>query len=817
MAETIIQKSLGDALAPRYKSYAQETLEERAIPDIRDGLKPVHLRILYCMYNDLNLTHNHKTIKSAKVTGAVLGSYHPHGSASVYEAMIGLVQDWTMRYPLIELQGNPGNIDGDGPAADRYTECRLTRIGEALMKDIEKGFVETRPNYDDTTTEPVVASGLIANALINATSGIACGFSTTMASHNLTEVYNALDYILAQALEDKEADVSHLTKIIKGPDFPTGGVIVDNSEWSKIFTEGKGKVVLRAKHEIISNKKQTMIQISEIPFGINKLKLVNSIEAKIESDQLTDIKEVIDASSEGRINIQIILKKGANPDLVLNNLFAKTDLQSNFNYNMVTLLDKKLNQSSSIMDCLYDFINHGLDIVKKRAEYDLAKLNKRVLILEGIIKVLEDLDRTIEIIRFEEDPLTVLQDEYELEEEQAQYVLDMKLRRISSTDEEKIESELSELYDQLPVLISIVNDEKVTLAELRKELADIKDKFGDDRKTTIDIIDKTNIAYEDLIEEEDLVITVTSDGNIKSVSASEYNSQRRGGKGNKGAKVKDDEIIVDSFSVRSKDDLIFVTNTGRAHTIKAYAIQKTSKTGKGKNIVNYLKLESNEHPVSTLATNLSDTESFLTIVTKQGTIKRIGLDKLSTKFSYTNIMSLEEGDDIIKAVLTKDSDEVMIVTESGLYVRFPIETVRPMGRSAIGVKGIDVKDNDCVLTMVKVTENDEVVTVSENGIGKRTEISDYPASKNRGGKGYAFYKPTTRTGKVSGVITLSNNEDILVTTLNGQVIRIKSSCISLLGRTAQGVKLINLSDDDTVSSVAKIVSSDNEEGVDDNE
>jgi DNA gyrase subunit A len=355
------------------------------------------------------------------------------------------------------------------------------------------------------------------------------------------------------------------------------------------------------------------------------------------------------------------------------------------------------------------------------------------------------------------------------------------------------------------------------LAELRKELADIKDKFGDDRKTTIDIIDKTNIAYEDLIEEEDLVITVTSDGNIKSVSASEYNSQRRGGKGNKGAKVKDDEIIVDSFSVRSKDDLIFVTNTGRAHTIKAYAIQKTSKTGKGKNIVNYLKLESNEHPVSTLATNLSDTESFLTIVTKQGTIKRIGLDKLSTKFSYTNIMSLEEGDDIVKAVLTKDSDEVMIVTESGLYVRFPIETVRPMGRSAIGVKGIDVKDSDCVLTMVKVTENDEVVTVSENGIGKRTEISDYPASKNRGGKGYAFYKPTTRTGKVSGVITLSNNEDILVTTLNGQVIRIKSSCISLLGRTAQGVKLINLSDDDTVSSVAKIVSSDNEEGADDNE
>lgn len=817
MAETIIRKSLGDALAPRYKSYAQETLIERAIPDIRDGLKPVHLRILYCMYNDLNLTHNHKTIKSAKVTGAVLGSYHPHGSASVYEAMIGLVQDWTMRYPLIELQGNPGNIDGDGPAADRYTECRLTRIGEALMKDIDKGFVETRLNYDDTTTEPVVASGLIANALLNATSGIACGFSTTMASHNLTEVYDALDYVLAQALEDNDADVSHLTKIIKGPDFPTGGIIVDNSEWEKIFTEGKGKVVLRAKYEIVSNKKQTVIQITEIPFGINKLKLVNSIESKIESDQLTDIKEVIDASSEGRINIQIVLKKNANPDLVLNNLFAKTDLQSNFNYNMVTLLDKKLNQSSSILDCLYDFINHGLEIIKKRAEYDLAKVNKRLHMLEGLLLVLNDLDRALELIRTTDDPKDNLEALYGLDSEQAEYILDMKIRRINNQDVNKLQQESDELLIKKPFLESIINDEKVTLSELRKELADIKDKFGDERKTVIDILDKTSIAYEDLIEEEDLVITVTSDGNIKSVSASEYNSQHRGGKGNKGAKVKDDEIIVDSFSVRSKDDLIFVTNTGRAHTIKAYTIPKTNKTGKGKNIVNYLKLDADEQPVSTLATNLSDTESFLTIVTKQGTIKRIGLDKLSTKFSYTNIMSLEEGDDIVKAVLTKDGDEVMIVTESGLYVRFPIETVRPMGRTAMGVKGIDVKEGDCVLTMVKVSENDEVVTVSENGIGKRSAISEYPASKNRGGKGYAFYKPTTRTGKVTGVITLSNNEDILVTTLNGQVIRIKSSSISLLGRTAQGVKLINLSEKDTVSSVAKIVSSDNEEGVDDNE
>ena len=817
MAETIIRKNLGDALAPRYKSYAQETLEERAIPDIRDGLKPVHLRILYCMYHDLGLTHSHKTIKSAKVTGAVLGSYHPHGSASVYEAMIGLVQDWTMRYPLIELQGNPGNIDGDGPAADRYTECRLTRIGEALMKDIDKGFVETRPNYDDTTTEPVVASGLIANALINATNGIACGFSTTMASHNLTEVYDALDYILAQALKDEDADINHLTKIIKGPDFPTGGVIVDNSEWHKIFTEGKGKVVLRAKYEIVTNKKQTIIQISEIPFGVNKLKLVNSIESKIETDQLTDIKEVIDASSEGRINIQIILKKGANPDLVLNNLFAKTDLQSNFNYNMVTLLNKKLQQSSSILDCLYDFTNHGLEIVKKRAEYDLTKVNKRIHLLEGLLNVLGDLDRALEVIRVDEDPKASLIAYYGLDDEQAEYILDMKIRRINNQDVNKLQQESDDLNIKKPFLESIINEEKVTLNELRKELAEIKEKFGDDRKTVIDIIDKTNIAYEDLIEEEDLVITITSDGNIKSVSASEYNSQRRGGKGNKGAKVKDDEIIVDSFSVRSKDDLIFVTNTGRAHTIKAYAIQKTTKAGKGKNIVNYLKLETDEHPVSTLAANLSDTESFLTIVTKLGTIKRIGLDKLSTKFSYTNIMSLEEGDDIVKAVLTKDGDEVMIVSDNGLYVRFPIETVRPMGRTAMGVKGIDIQPGNCVLTMVKVSENDEVVTVSGNGIGKRTSISEYPASKNRGGKGYAFYKPSERTGKVTGVITLSNNEDILVTTVNGQVIRIKSSCISLLGRTAQGVKLIDLSEGDTVSSVAKIITSENEEGEDNNE
>lgn len=809
MSETIIKKSLGDAIAPRYKMYALETLAERAIPDIRDGLKPVHLRILYCMYNDLNLTHSHKTIKSAKVSGAVMGQYHAHGSS--YDTMVGMAQPWNMRYPIVEIQGNMGSIDGDPAAADRYTECRLTKYGEAMMDFIEKGVVDFRPTYDDTGREPMVASGLIANALLNPVSGIACGFSTNMGSHNLTEVYDALDYILEESIkEDGEVNISHLSGIIKGPDFPTGGIIVNNNEWYKIFTEGKGKVVVRAKYEIIEEKKKTYIKITELPYGVNKLKLVNSIEDKMQKGVLTDIKEVIDASSEGNINIQIILKKSANPNLVLNNLLVKTDLQTNFNYNMVTLLDKQLSQSS-IVDALYAFIEHGLDVIKRRTEYDVDKLNKRILILEGILKVLEDLDRTIEIVRTEDNPLEVLMNEYELEEEQAQYVLDMKLKRISNQDEEKVEAELSDLYEKLPKLLSIINDEKVTMQTLKEELFLIKDKFGDARRTEINIETVESIDEEDLIEEEDLVITITSEGNIKSVSASEYNVQKRAGKGNKGASTKENEEVVDLFSVRSKDDLLFITNTGRCHVLKAYKIQKVNRSGKGKNIVNYLKLDAGEHPVSTIATNVAENQdATLVIATKFGMIKRIKLSMLSSKYSFTKVAKLKEGDEFVKALIGTDEDEVLMVSENGMYTRFSLDLVRPSGKTAIGVIGMKFKTiDDCLLTMTTIKDSNDLVIVSELGIGKRTNAEEYKASKSKGGKGFAIYKANSRTGKVAACITV-NDENLLITTANGSVIRIDSSNINKLSKTAMGVKLINLNEGDKVASVSKIVAEEEE-------
>ena len=811
MAETIIEKNLGDAIAPRYKMYALETLAERAIPDIRDGLKPVHLRILYCMYKDMNLTHSHKTIKSAKVSGAVMGSYHPHGDS--YPTMVGMAQPWNMRYPIIEIQGNLGNIDGDPAAASRYTECRLTKYGEMMMSNIEKNVVDTRATYDDTNIEPIVASGLIANYLLNPSTGIACGFSTTTASHNLTEVYTALEYILEESIkEDGDVSIEQLLDIIKGPDFPTGAVIVDNSDWYKIFTEGKGRVTVRAKYEVITDKKKTYIKVTEIPYGVNKLKLVNSIEDKMQKGILTDIKEVIDASNEDLINIQIILKKGANPDLVISNLLAKTDLQTNFNYNMNTLLDKQLKQTG-IMDCLYEFINHGLEIIRRRTEYDIDKINKRVLLLEGIIKVLEDLDTTIEIIRTHDDPLEDLMNHFELEEVQAEYILDMKLRRISNTDEEKVQNELDELYDKLPKLLAIINDERVAMETLKAELSEIKAKFGDERRTEIDLTTKATITTEDLVVDEDLIITVTSEGNIKSVSATEYNTQKRGGKGNKGAKTKDDEDVVDLFSVHSKDDLLFITNTGRCHTLKAYEIPKVARNAKGKNVVNYLKLDEGEHPVSILATNIEENkDNSLTIITKQGRIKRLELNQLSNRFSYTRIISLFEGDDIVKALLAKDDDEVLIVTNKGLYVRFPANTVRPQGRSATGVIGINFKlEDDFVLTSTIITDKDEIVTVSELGIGKRASASEYSASKNRGGKGFLFYKANERTGNVAACIAINNNEDLLITTAKGLVIRIASSNVSLLSKSAMGTKLINIDKDDTVVSVAKIVPNKEEE------
>ena len=788
MSETVIEKNLGDAIAPRYKMYALETLAERAIPDIRDGLKPVHLRILYCMYNDLNLTHSHKTIKSAKVSGAVMGSYHPHSSS--YDTMVGMAQPWNMRYPIVEIQGNLGNVDGDPAAADRYTECRLTKYGEAMMADINKNVVNFRPTYDDTGREPMVASGLIANALLNPISGIACGFSTNMASHNLTEVYNALDYILDKSIKDEDVDITHLTNIIKGPDFPTGGIIINNSEWYKIFIE---------------DKKKTYIKITELPYGVNKLKLVNSIEDKMQKGILTDIKEVIDASSEGNINIQIILKKSANVNLVLNKLLVKTDLQTNFNYNMVTLLDKQLKQAN-IADCLYEFIEHGLDIIKRRTQYDVDKLNKRILLLEGVSKVLEDLDTTIEIIRTDEDPLISLMDTFELEETQAQYILDMKLRRISNQDEDKVNNELSELYEQLPKLLEIINDETVTMQTLKEELIEIKNKFGDDRRTDIDIEMNISIDEEDLIEEEDLVITITSEGNIKSVSASAYNTQNRGGKGNKGANVKDDEQVVDLFSVKSKDDLLFITNTGRCHTLKAYKIPKVAKNAKGKNIVNYLKLDEGEYPISTIATNIAENqESTLVIATKQGMIKRLKLNMLSKKMSVTKIAKLKEGDEFVKAIIGSDDEEVMLVSENGMYTRFSLGLIRPSGKSAIGVIGMKFKTlDDTLLNMLTIHDEDDLVIVSEKGIGKRTKASEYKASKNKGGKGFQIYKANDRTGKVAALLTVNNN-DLLITTVNGIVIRLNTESIPDKGKGAMGAKLIDLNENDIVSNVARLV------------
>ena len=814
MAETIIEKNLGDALAPRYKMYALETLAERAIPDIRDGLKPVHLRILYCMYKDMNLTHSHKTIKSAKVSGAVMGSYHPHGDS--YPTMVGMAQPWNMRYPIIEIQGNLGNIDGDPAAASRYTECRLTRYGEMMMNDIDKNVVDTRATYDDTSVEPVVASGLICNYLLNPSTGIACGFSTNTASHNLTEVYNALIYILEESIkEDGEVEIERLLELIQGPDFPTGAIIVDNNDWYKIFTEGKGKVTVRAKYEIVEDKKKTYIKVTEIPYGINKLKLINSIEDKIQKGILTDIKEVIDASNEDLINIQIILKKNANPDLVISNLLAKTDLQTNFNYNMNTLLDKQLKQTG-IMDCLYEFINHGLEILKRRAQYDVDKINKRILLLEGVIKVLEDLDTTIDIIRNHENSLDDLMNYFELEQVQAEYVLDMKLRRISNTDEEKVQNELDELYDRLPKLLDIINNETATIIALKEELEVIRDKFGDERRTSFDLSSRATITIEDLVVDEDLIITVTSEGNIKSVAASEYNTQKRGGKGNKGAKTKDDENVVDLFSVHSKDDLLFITNTGRCHTLKAYEIPKVAKNAKGKNVVNYLQLEDGEHPVSILATNIEENKNnALTIITKQGRIKRLELNQLSNKFSYTRIIKLLDNDDIVNALLAKETDEVLIVTNKGLYVRFPVETVRPQGRTATGVTGINFKiEDDFVLTSTIITDKDELVTVSELGIGKRASASEYTASKNRAGKGFVFYKANARTGNVAACITINNKEDLLITTAKGLVIRIASDNVSLLSKSAMGTKLINLDKDDTVVSVAKVLPNKEEVGDD---
>lgn len=795
---SVIEQSLQDTLKGFYINYAYETIEERAIPNINDGLKPVHLRILYSM-SQLGLGSNAKTLKSARVVGDVLGKYHAHGDSSVYGALITQSQDWVMRYPTIYVHGNNGGLDGDPAAAMRYTETRLTRYGEAMLNDLNKDIVDFQPNFDDTLTEPIVLGTLLPNCLANGTpAGIACGFATSIPPHNLNELYDAIIFMIKRALEGEDYTANDLLQFISAPDFPTGGVITSVKDMLKAMTTGKGKITVRCKYEIKEDKKNTYIEITELPYLVNKLKLVESIEKIIADKKIDGLKDITDSSKGDDVLIRINLKKGANSDLVVKQLLAKTDLRVNVNYNIVTVNnDRDILTDIGILDCLEQFIIHSMGIIRRRSQYDLNKLNHNILILEGVQKAIENIDRVIEIVRTEDEPVETLVEEFDLEMEQAKYIYDMKISRLSKVSVEKVETDLSDMYDQLPKLVKLTNDDEAILNKLIEEFTIMKDKYGDERRTAIELEDEIELI--DLVKDEELVVTITSDQNIKSVSSSEYNKQKRAGKGSKGADTKDDEIVVDLFSINSKDDLLFITNTGRCHTIKAYKIPKVNRSARGKNLANFVSMEEGEYPIKTLATNLNDKDRYLVLVSRKGQVKRLALAQLSTKFNVTKVMGLIDDDEVVGALLAEEDEEVMILTANSLSVRFNSNTIRPSGRSARGVKGINLGESDEVVDILSIKPDIEVVTVTKFGIAKATKEAEF-VSKSRGCKGIFCHKISDKTGPVMSAFIL-DNANILVATANGKTIRIDANNIAHSGRYTTGTKLINLDKDDYVVAV----------------
>ncbi len=795
--EAILPTELRDVMTNNYIAYAQETLKERAIPDVRDGLKPVHLRILYSM-EELGLDHKAKYKKSARVVGDVLGKYHPHGEGSVYQALINKGQTWTMRYPIIDIRGNSGSVDGDPAAAMRYTEARLSEYGEALLKDINKNTVDFTTNFDDTLKEPTVLPSLIPNFLANGTDGIACGFATDVPPHNLTELYNACIFMIDRTLKDQSYEAKELMKYIKGPDFPTGGIITNTKELKKAFETGRGKVTVKARYEVETDSKQrSKMTITELPYRVNKLKLIEKIESLVESGELEGIKEIIDSSKGDDIRIIINFKKGVDPTLVINNLLNKTDLKKNISYNIIALENKAILNDANILDCLNSFLFHCVNVIRRRSQFDLDKMQYRMMMLEAIFAALSNLDEFINVVRTSEQPVQAIMELLDLTEEQAKYLYDMRISVLSNQNETKLRGEYAKLEEEVPVLQAIITNDQACLTRLKVEMTELRDKFGDKRKTEIAL--EEEITDEDLIKNENLIVTITSEGNIKSVLESEYNTQKRNGKGNKGADTKDDEIITDLFTVQSKDDLLFITNKGKVHHIKAYMLPKTSRIAKGKNIANYLTLEKDEYPVKTVATKLAEnTESSLMLLTDHGQIKKLSLSLLSKKKKYTTVIGLKDDHKLVDANLVTEDDEILLGTANGQALRFNSSLVKNTGRTAMGVIGIKLAEGDSAVSLVKITKDCDILSITELGLAKRTQESKYPV-KGRATRGVQSHKISDKTGKVVAYIPVVN-ENILIGTNNGKIIRLYADTLPQSNRNTTGNKAIKLDKDDTVAT-----------------
>ena len=799
--QVIVESPLVPEMENSFIEYAMSVIKARALPDVRDGLKPVHRRILYSMY-ETGLTSDKKHKKSATCVGDVLGKYHPHGDASVYDAMVRLAQDFSMRYMLVDGHGNFGSVDGDPPAAYRYTEARLSKISNEMLRDIDKDTVNWEPNFDESLVEPRVLPSRFPNLLVNGSSGIAVGMATNIPPHNLTEVINATICVL----DNPEAGLADLMEHVKGPDFPTKGIIMGRSGIRAAYATGKGKIMVRGRTEFEEfGKDRTRIVITELPYQVNKRMLIKNMAEQVEDKRLEGISDIRDETDRNGMRVVIELKKDANPQVVLNRLFKQTSLQTSFAVNMLALVDDQTQPKIlSLRGILDEYIAFQEEIIVRRTRYDLKKAQERAHLLKGLLIAQDNIDEVIKIIRESyDDAKENLMARFGLDDIQAQAILDMRLKALQGLDREKLQNEYDELQKKIAYFNQILSDESLVRQILKEELTAIRDKFGDERATEIQEVED-ELDIEDLIEEEQCVFTLTQAGYIKRTPVSEYTAQSKGGMGKKGMTTRDEDCVVDVFTASTHDFIFFFTDTGKVYRKKGYQIPESGKTAKGTNIVNILQVEQGERVQTMIHTReLSNEDLYLMMITRNGTVKRLHVSQLKNiRQNGIRALRLDEGDQLISVRETNGSQKILIATHDGMAVCFDENDVRPMGREAVGVRGIKLREGDYVVGAARATEGKCVLTITEKGYGKRTPVEEYRVT-NRGGIGIKNYAVTEKTGPVVGIKVVDGSEDLLLVTQGGILIRTHVDMIRIAGRATQGVIVMRFKEEgDKVISLA---------------
>ena len=800
----LIDVNLTSEMKTSFIDYAMSVIVSRALPDVRDGLKPVQRRILYGM-NELGVTPDKPHKKSARITGDVMGKYHPHGDSSIYEAMVRMAQWWSYRYMLVDGHGNFGSMDGDGAAAQRYTEARMSKIALEMLRDLNKNTVDFQDNYDGSEREPIVLPSRIPNLLVNGATGIAVGMATNIPPHNLAETIDAVKLMM----DNPEVTTRELMEVLPGPDFPTGGLVMGKSGIHRAYETGKGSIVLRSRTEIETTKSgRERIVVTEFPYMVNKTKVHEHIVRLAQEKRIEGITAVRDESSREGVRFVIEVRRDASANVILNNLFKLTQLQTNFSFNMLAI-EKGVPKILSLRQILADYIAHQQEVVVRRTQFDKDKAEARAHILEGLLIALDHLDEVITIIRnsqTDSEAQAELMARFELTERQSQAILDMRLRRLTGLERDKIQNEYNDLLALIADLADILAKPERVIAIIKEELDESKRKFADARRTELMVGEVVSLEDEDLIEEEDVVITLSNKGYIKRLAQDEFRSQKRGGRGVQGTGVNDDDFVRDIVSTSTHDHLYFMTNKGRVYRLKGYEIPEYGRTAKGLPIVNLLKLDEGE-TIQTVINAKSDEASennHLVFVTRQGLVKR------TKEAEFKNIrqngliaLKLREGDELINVFLTTGNEEIVIGTKFGYSVRFKEDTIRSMSRMAAGVKGVTLRDGDQVVGAAAITEDQEVLIITEKGYGKRTSATEYP-TKGRGGKGIKTANITEKNGNLAGIVTVSGDEDIMVITDTGVIIRTAVANISQTGRATQGVKVMRLDDSARIVTFALV-------------